>query len=77
MTLKELEKLLKKCGGQKSALVSRWVIPTDAILKVAAEIAKREREECAKVCEKIDEEYEHEDVLATWCAAAIRARGKA
>jgi hypothetical protein len=36
-----------------------------------------EREACARVCEKIDEEYEGEDVLATWCAAAIRARGNA
>jgi len=34
-----------------------------------------ERKECAKLCEKIDEEYEGEDVLATWCAEAIRARG--
>jgi hypothetical protein len=36
---------------------------------------KAEREKCAKVCEDIDKEYEGEDVLATWCAAAIRARG--
>lgn len=35
-----------------------------------------EREACAKLCEEIDAEYEGEDVLATWCAAAIRARGQ-
>jgi hypothetical protein len=35
-----------------------------------------EREECAKVCEDIDAEYDHQDVLATWCANAIRARGQ-
>lgn len=34
-----------------------------------------EREACARVCEDIDTEYEGQDVLATWCAAAIRARG--
>ena len=34
----------------------------------------KEREECAKVCEDIDLEHEGEDVLASWCAAAIRAR---
>ena len=34
-----------------------------------------EREACAKACEDIDTEYEGQDVLATWCAAAIRARG--
>lgn len=36
----------------------------------------KEREECAKVCERIELEYEGEDVHATWCAAAIRARGE-
>ena len=43
--------------------------------RFAALVAAHEREECAKVCEDIDTEYEGEDVLATWCAAAIRARG--
>jgi hypothetical protein len=35
-----------------------------------------EREACAKVCDDIDVEYEGEDVLATWCSRAIRARGE-
>jgi fido (protein-threonine AMPylation protein) len=43
----------------------------------AALVAAAEREACAKVCEDIDTEYEGEDVLATWCANAIRARGQA
>ncbi len=34
-----------------------------------------EREECAKVCEDIDKEYDGEDVSAAWCASHIRARG--
>ena len=28
--------------------------------------------ECAQVCNNIDAEYEGEDVLATWCATAIK-----
>lgn len=28
--------------------------------------------ECAQVCNNIDVEYEGEDVLATWCASAIK-----
>lgn len=28
--------------------------------------------ECAKVCIDIDDEYSGEDVLATWCAEAIK-----
>jgi hypothetical protein len=39
------------------------------------EAVKAEREACAKVCDDIDAEYGGEDVLATWCAKAIRARG--
>ena len=42
---------------------------------VAAAARAEENEACAKVCEDIDTEYEGEDVLATWCANAIRARG--
>ena len=38
---------------------------------------QNEREACAKVCDDIDVEYEGEDVLATWCSRAIRARGEA
>jgi len=44
--------------------------------KFAELVRADEREACAKVCEDIDAEYEGEDVLATWCAEAIRARGK-
>jgi hypothetical protein len=35
-----------------------------------------EREACAGVCDDIDAEYEGQDVLATWCSQAIRARGQ-
>jgi len=34
-----------------------------------------EREACAKVCDDIDEEFA-ERGRATWCSAAIRARGQ-
>jgi hypothetical protein len=48
----------------------------EALERFAALVAAVERNACAKVCEDIDTEYEGEDVLATWCAAAIRARGE-
>lgn len=51
----------------------------DNLLRISdfAELVRQdERELCAKVCEDIDIEYQGEDVLATWCAAAIRARSK-
>lgn len=40
-------------------------------------VSAKEREACAKICDNIDAEYEGEDVLATWCSRAIRARGEA
>jgi hypothetical protein len=49
----------------------------DAAEAAVVAAVKAEREACAKVCEDINAEYEGEDVLATWCAAAIRARGQA
>jgi len=48
----------------------------DLLKELEWQIAEREREACAKACEDIDTEYEGQDVLATWCAAAIRARGQ-
>jgi hypothetical protein len=52
-----------------------WGASDEQLERFAALVAAAEREACAKVCEDIDTEYEGEDVLATWCAAAIRARG--
>ena len=53
-----------------------WPVNSEILERFAALVAAAEREACAKVCEDIDTEYEGEDVLATWCAAAIRNRGK-
>ena len=44
--------------------------------RFAALVAAAEREACAKVCEAIDTEYGGEDVHASWCSQAIRARGE-
>ena len=44
-------------------------------IRFAELVRQDEREACAKLCESIDAEYNGEDVLATWCAKAIRARG--
>ena len=41
--------------------------------KFAALVAAQEREECAKVCEGINKEYD--SVVVESCADAIRARG--
>jgi hypothetical protein len=48
---------------------------SDVKTEYERKIVAAEREACAKMCEYLDAEYEGEDVLGTWCAAAIRARG--
>ena len=48
----------------------------EELVAFAKLVAAKEREACAKVCDDIDVEYEGEDVLATWCSRAIRARGE-
>ena len=52
-----------------------YIKASDYHRAVAAAVAA-EREACAKACDDIDAEYEGQDVLATWCANAIRARGR-
>jgi hypothetical protein len=47
----------------------------DVLERFADLVAAAEREACAKVCDDIDEEFA-ERGRATWCAAAIRARGR-
>ena len=47
----------------------------DLLQELEWQVAEREREACAKVCEDINIEYAGEDVLATWCARAILERG--
>ena len=56
-------------------VVEQWFHDREsALTRFATLVAASEREACAKVCEDIDTEYEGEDVLATWCANAIRER---
>ena len=75
-----INKLARKVGMVEAGSSSRVIFndELERLVKLAAEHgASVEREACAKVCDDIDTEYEGEEVLATWCAAAIRARGQA
>lgn len=46
------------------------------IERFAALVAAAEREECAKICDEVNKEYDGEEVSASWIAEAIRARGQ-
>lgn len=71
MTRKEILSMARQAGSMIELAREKdlqW------LERFATLVAEREREACAKVCEQIDSEYDGEEVLATWCASAIRAR---
>ena len=76
----ELRRLHAELEAVKQAITDPENQPSQ-FCTVTVEYMQREieaeREACAKVCDDIDAEYGGEDVLATWCAAAIRARDSA
>jgi hypothetical protein len=80
MTRDEIIKLAQEIAAQysKAERFQTWThdFMMQRLMELVSVSAAAEREACAKVCEDIDTEYEGEDVLATWCAAAIRNRGK-
>jgi hypothetical protein len=86
-TVQELERFAALVAAAEREKVARWQIGSgyttghgetieDLLVELEWQVRESEREACAKVCEDIDAEYDGEDVLATWCAAAIRARGQ-
>jgi len=86
-TVQELERFAALVEAAEREKVARWQIGSgyttghgetieDLLVELEWQVRESEREACAKVCEDIDAEYDDEDVLATWCAAAIRTRGQ-
>jgi hypothetical protein len=74
MTRDDIIRMAREAGWQEDMFgIGIW--DSQELNVFANLVAAVEREACAKVCEAIDAEYEHQDVLATWCAAAIRKRG--
>ncbi len=69
----KLERFADLVAIKVAASEREWMQETN--IKLIAEAVSAEREACAIVCEDMDDEYKGEDVLATWCAKAIRARG--
>jgi hypothetical protein len=82
MTQDEIIEMAKLAGFEMddSCVISPqnlWYIYQTQLEAFAKLVAAKEREACARVCDDIDAEYEGEDVLATWCSKAIRARSGA
>ena len=54
----------------------RWGAYTDDLERFAILVAAAEREACARVCDLVAREIDDTNGTATYCAAAIRARGE-
>jgi hypothetical protein len=82
MSIEAMKQALMQLNRDDVYLGHRSKTRADAITALRQAIAEAEdavaaeREACAKLCDDIDTEYNGEDVLATWCAKAIRARGE-
>jgi hypothetical protein len=75
MNREEIIRMAREAGFRDTTSPSVALgVSWEQVQRFAALVAAHEREACARVCEDIDTEYEGQDVLATWCAAAIRAR---
>jgi len=77
MNRDDIIRMAREAGGYRAA-------PTDKALLLLSEshlerfanlVAAAEREECAKICDEVNKEYDGEEVSASWIAEAIRARG--
>ena len=68
MTKEDIIKLAREAG----LFTHKEVQPE--LLAFAALVAAAEREACAKVCDEINNDYDGEEVSASWIATAIRAR---
>jgi hypothetical protein len=82
MTQDEIIEMTRQAGGMEvdkddpQCSIEKIAFDLEELEAFAKLVAAKEREACAKVCDDIDAEYEGEDVLATWCSKAIRARGE-
>ena len=60
---------------QPNCILSTHGLIDENLQRFANLVAAAEREACAKVCDEINNDYDGEEVSASWIATAIRARG--
>ena len=77
----EIIRMAREAGFEKVVAIhpdgakTITVAPVPELLAFANLVAAAEREACAKVCDEINNDYDGEEVSASWIATAIRARG--
>ena len=81
MTKDDIIRMAREAGFEKVVAIhpdgakTVTVAPVPELLAFANLVAAHEREACAKVCDEINNDYDGEEVSASWIATAIRARG--
>ena len=79
MTRDDIIRMAREAGfgfmTEKPKSATHMQCGIDDLERFAALVAAAEREACAKVCDDVNNEYDGEEVSASWIAAAIRARG--
>ena len=63
------------CDASQLELNVEWTCVSSEIQDFAKLVAAAEREECAKICDSLNEDWDH--LYVESCADAIRARGQA
>ena len=71
MTKDDIIRMAREAGLADANGVVHAAYQLEAFAKLVAE---HEREACAKVCDEINNDYDGEEVSASWIATAIRAR---
>ena len=84
MTKDDIIKLAREAGFlidthsqkyQPNCILSTHGLIDENLQRFANLVVADEREACAKVCDEINNDYDGEEVSASWIATAIRSRG--
>lgn len=76
MTKDDIIRMAREASSGNENRQEYFEFIVEELERFAALVAAAEREECAKVCDEVNKEYDGEEVSASWIAAAIRARGQ-
>ena len=75
MTRDDIIRMAREAGLPVHWVTATGVIKWTNLERFAALVAEAEREACARVCDLVAREIDDTNGIATYIAAAIRARG--
>ena len=75
MTRDDITRITRESGLPLHWVTATGVIKWTDLERFAALVAEAEREACARICDLVAREIDDTNGIATYIAAAIRARG--